>query len=383
MYDLKILRQRIDKIDSELLPLFLKRMECSHHIAEYKRSNNLPILDKIREDQILKDKMSKVSDELKIPVRNFFAEIMKISRMSQAKDLSDPNNLDLWLKDFDDSVCVNAPIVAYQGIPGANSETALIKFFGEGCKKTNVMTFGEVMDEVSLSTADFGIIPIENSSTGSILASLDLLEKRNLYIVGEVEVEIDHCLVGLKGAKLRDIRKVYSHEQGYMQCREFFVKYPQMTFEPYHNTALAAKMISGLDDISIAAVSDRRAAELYGLDVLAESISSVLNNVTRFVVVAKRGQLNPNHNKTSILFTLPNESGSLNSVLSIFADNNINLLKIESRPSRDGSFQYMFFMDFEGNLLDSHIKSIIAELSTATASLKILGSYRGVKEIKI
>lgn len=377
MYSIEDLRKKIDQIDCELLPLFLKRMECSLHIAEYKRANNLPILDKGREDEILNSKMAKVSHELKIPVRDFFAGIMKISRCSQTKALSNNMDTPTFLNGFDNTPMKQDPIVSYQGIPGANSETALIKFFGETCKKINVMTFSEVLDAVDANTADFGIIPIENSFTGSISANLDLLVKHNLYIVGEVEVDIDHCLVGLKGASLDDIKKVYSHEQGYMQCREFFAKYPKMVFEPYHNTAMAAKMVSGLGDRSVAAVSDRRAAELYGLDILAENISNAVGNVTRFVIVAKKGYISSKNNKTSILFTLPNESGSLNSVLSIFADSGINLLKIQSRPSHDGSFQYMFFVDFEGNLLKQNIQGIMAQLSHASASLKILGCYQG------
>lgn len=375
MYDISELRKKIDEIDSQLLPLFLKRMECSHGVAEYKRANNIPILDKEREQQILDGKMAKVSDELKIPVRDFFAGIMKISRAAQAKALAGSDAANVLLESFADRPIKSDPIVAYQGIPGANSETALIKFFGEDCKKVNVMTFGEVFDAIDRFDADFGVIPLENSSTGSISASLELLEKRSFYIVGEVEVNIDHCLVGLKGAELRDIRKVYSHEQGYMQCKEFFSQYPKMAFEPYHNTAMAAKLISGMGDQSIAAVADRRTAELYGLDILAENISSVPVNITRFAIVAKQGISTSDCNKISILFTLPNESGALSDVLSIFAENQLNLVKIESRPSHDGTFQYMFFVDFEGNLSDSSIQSVIAQLSQATASLRILGNY--------
>ncbi len=376
MYDIDSLRQEIDKIDVELLPLFLKRMNCSLGIAEYKRQNNLPVLDKQREEKILNDKMSKVSEELRIPVRDFFAGIMKISRAEQSKALADASGVLSLLDNFEDSTDVKNPLVAYQGIPGSNSETALMQFFGESSTKTNVMTFAEVLDAVNDDKADFGVIPLENSSTGSISATLDLLEKRSLYIVGETEVNIDHCLVGLIGAELRDIKKVYSHEQGYMQCKAFFAKHPKMQFEPYHNTALAAKMIAGNGDPSVAAISDRRAAELYGLKILAEGISSIDVNKTRFIVIAKKGQLDPEFDKVSILFTLPDRSGVLNEVLSVFARSGVNLLKIESRPSRDGSFHYMFFVDFEGNLQDEKIKNVISQLLGMTASLKILGNYK-------
>ena len=376
MYDIDFLRQEIDKIDAELLPLFLKRMNCSLGIAEYKRQNNLPVLDKQREEKILNDKMSKVSEELRIPVRDFFAGIMKISRNEQTKALADTHGVLSLLDNFEDSTDVKNPLVAYQGIPGSNSETALMQFFGDSCSKTNVMTFAEVLDAVNDDKADFGVIPLENSSTGSISATLDLLEKRSLYMVGETEVNIDHCLVGLPGAELRDIKKVYSHEQGYMQCKAFFAKHPKMQFEPYHNTALAAKMIAGNGDPSVAAISDRRAAELYGLKILAEGISSIDVNKTRFIIISKKGQLDPDFDKVSILFTLPDRSGVLNEVLSAFAQSGVNLLKIESRPIHDGSFHYTFFVDFEGNLQDEKIKNVISQLLNMTASLKILGNYK-------
>ncbi|MBR5154961.1 MAG: prephenate dehydratase [Clostridia bacterium] len=376
MYDIETLRKQIDEIDSQLLPLFLGRMECSHNVAEYKRANNIPVLDKAREKQILETKMARVSDDLKIPVRDFFASIMKISRAAQAKKLLSYENHMEWLSGFESGNLTANPTVAYQGIPGANSETALIKFFGESTKKVNVMTFDEVLDAVECGDANYGVLPIENSSTGSISGAYDLLEKRDFYIVGEVAVDIEHCLVGLKGAELRDIRSVYSHEQGYMQCKNFFKNYPKMEFQPYYNTAIAAKMIAGLGDVSNAAIADRRTAELYGLDILADNISSIESNITRFIVVSKNGLVNPDCNKISILFTLPHESGSLCNVLSTFSDNGLNLVKIESRPSHEGNFEYLFFVDFEGNLQNPQIIDIMAEISVSTASFRILGNYR-------
>ncbi len=375
MYDIDYLRKQIDEIDTQLLPLFLKRMECSHNVAEYKRANNIPILDKTREMQILDSKAVQVSDKLQAPVRDFFSGIMKISRSLQAQELYANNPNAPWLSGFKDAAFKDDPIVAYQGIPGANSETALIKFFGEDTKKINVMTFGEVLDAIEFGDADYGVLPIENSSTGSISGAYDLLEKRDFYIVGEVYVDIQHCLIGLPDAELRDIKNVYSHEQGYMQCKEFFKKYPEMEFQPYFNTAMAAKMIAGLGDISNAAVADSRTAKLYGLQVLADNISSIDTNITRFVVVAKSGILASECNKVSIMFTLPHMSGALCNVLSSFSDSGLNLVKIESRPSKEGKFEYLFFVDFEGNLQNPQISDILAEVMGSCASFRILGNY--------
>lgn len=375
MYDLKDLRNKIDEIDSKLLPLFLERMECSRQVAEYKRANNMPVFDQQREKQILDDKAKKVEPGQASAVRDFFAGIMAISRSEQTKALADTQNGEALLKDFNLSLDKATPTVVYQGIPGANSETALLKCFGEACEKRNVMTFAEVADSVISGEADYGILPIENSSTGSISGAMDLFEKHSLYIMSEVTVEINHCLVGIKGAELRDIRTVYSHEQGYMQCKSFFDSYPKMEFTPYHNTAMAAKMISGLGDASVAAIADRRCAELYGLEVLAENISSIGTNATRFAVISKHGVLADSFNKVSIMFTLPNQSGALSKLLSVFSDSGLNLVKIESRPSHSGSFEYIFFVDFEGNLNDPRVKDVLSVLQTMSASLKVLGNY--------
>ena len=376
MDDLQALRNKIDEIDSQLLPLFLSRMECSANVAEYKRACNMPVLDKVREKQVLESKIEKVCDELKLPVYDFFSSIMKISRVAQAKALITEEGRTPWLDDFDRGTIKNDPLVAYQGVEGANSETALIEFFGKDCKRTNTVTFAEVIDAVENGKVDYGVLPLENSSTGSIATAYDLLKKRNCFIVAEVAIPIEHCLVGLPDAKLEYIRTVYSHEQGYMQCKDFFAKYPKMKFQPYHNTAMAAKMIMETDDIDKAAVAGKRTSEIYGLKVLAENISTIGGNTTRFAVIAKRGLLNSECSKISIMFTLPDESGALSHVLSVFADNRLNLVKIESKPSHDGNFEYTFFVDFEGSLLDASVNGVMLEILSHTSSLKVLGNYR-------
>ncbi len=377
MNELEILRNQIDEIDRELLPLFLKRMECAHKVADYKRKNNMPVLDKVREKQILDHKMSLVEPELAKTVRSFYSNMMKLSRLAQAKDLITEDNRAPWLNNFTKTNLKENPIVAYQGVPGANSETALIKFFGEDCQRINTTTFAQVVDAVEEGKADYGVLPLENSSTGTIANAYDLLEKRDSFIIAEVEVPIDHCLVGLPDAKLEYIRTVFSHEQGFMQCREFFKKYPKMEFHPYHNTAMAAKMIVETDDIDKAAIASKRTTEIYNLKVLAENISTIGGNTTRFAIIAKQGLLNESCKKISILFTLPDEgeSGALSQILSVFADNGLNLVKIESKPSHDGNFEYLFFVDFEGNLLSPTVNSILSEIASHTSYLKILGNY--------
>lgn len=375
MNSLEIQRKKIDEIDKQLLPLFLERMECSKAVAEYKKANNMPILDKAREKEILDNKTSHVLPENASAVRDFFSSIMSISRAAQRMQLTADNSVvdpDIF---FDRDQLKPDPTVVFQGVAGANSETALIKFFGNNCKRTNVMTFAEALDEVEAGKADYAVLPLENASTGTISGVYDLLETRDFYIIGEVDVNIEHCLVAHPDARLTDIKTIYSHQQGYLQCKEFFKQYPKIEFKTYYNTAMSAKLVAGIGEKSTAAIADPRCADIYGLKILARNISTSKNNVTRFALVAKRGILNESCNKISILFTLPNECGALSHILSEFSINGLNLLKIESRPLAHKNFEYMFFVDFEGNLLDEKVQRVMGTVAESTSYLKILGNY--------
>lgn len=374
MTELEILRKRIDEIDKKLLPLFLERMECTSGVAEYKRKNNMPVLDKKREREILQNKAEMVEPDKAEAVYNFYSSVMAISRAAQRKALGREKELDL-----DEHFCATelkkGPIVAYQGTEGAYSETALMNFFGEDTKRISVMTFADVFEVIREGKADYGVLPLENSYTGSISDVYDLLAENNFYIVGETDVPIEHCLVGLGDAQLSDIRTVYSHEQGFMQSKEFFKNLPEIEFQPYYNTAMSAKMVSESGDKTKAAIAGKRTTELYGLKVLAENINQSMKNTTRFAVVAKKGIINENCNKISAVFTLPNESGTLSNVLSVFASSGFNMVKIESRPSHNKNFEYLFFVDFEGNLLEDRVKQFVGDIKEQTSYFKILGNY--------
>lgn len=380
MNELEKQRKKIDDIDRRMLALFLERMECSGAVAEYKRENNLPVLDKKREEEVLNNKMALVDSDKAVAVRDFFSSIMSISRNAQRKLIGNhASSLEIESK-FDIAALKDDPTVVFQGVAGANSETALMKIFGDDCKRKNVMTFGETLEAVENGDADYAVLPLENSLTGSISGVYDLLEERDFFIIGEVDVPIEHCLVALPDTKISDIETIYSHEQGYLQCKEFFKSYPKIQFSAYYNTALAAKLVSGMGDKSKAAISDPRCAEIYGLRVVEKNISTSQNNVTRFAAVAKRGILNSGCGKISLLFTLPNESGALSNILSEFSINDLNLVKIESRPRKDRNFEYMFFVDFEGNLLDPKVQRVMGTVAENTSYLKILGNYTLPKE---
>ncbi len=380
MNKLEELRKRIDEIDGELMPLFTARMKCSAEVAEYKRENSMPVLDKKRETEILNAKMNSAEEGFENAVYDFYTAIMAISRAAQSDKLG-KTEAQIDLGGFEREFKSN-PTVVFQGAAGAHSESALINIFGEECTRKNAMTFAEVLDIVERGDADYGILPIENTSTGSITDVYDLLSERDFYIIAETDIPIEQCLVGLRGAELGDIRTVYSHEQAYMQSREFFAGLKDISFEAHFNTALSAKVVAGSGDKSKAAIAGKRAAEIYGLKVLAENISGNANNATRFAAVAKKGIITKESEKISIHFTLPNESGSLDRVLAVFARNGLNMVKIESRPSLDRNFDYWFFIDFEGCLLDDNIKRALEQVKEQTEGFRLLGNYKSVHGLR-
>lgn len=380
MNNLEDLRKKIDKIDSELMPLFTERMKCSADVAEYKRANNMPVLDKKRETEILNAKMQAAEEGFGAAVYDFYTAIMAISRAAQNERLA-KKNAKIDISGFERSF-KSDPTVVFQGAAGANSESALINIFGEDCKRKNAMTFAEVLDMVENGEADYGILPMENTFTGSITDVYDLLSERDLYIIAETDIPIEHCLIGMPDAELSDIKTVYSHEQAYLQSREFFSKMQDIDFKPHFNTALSAKVIAGCGDKSKAAIASRRAAKIYGLKVLAENISQSGSNATRFAAVAKKGVITEESSKISIHFTLPNESGSLDRILAVFARNGLNMVKIESRPSRDKNFDYWFFIDFEGCLLDDNTKRALEQVAEQAEGFRLLGNYKTVHGIK-
>lgn len=375
MNELEKLRDNIDKTDKKLLPLFLERMGYTASVAEYKRKNGLPVLDRERERQLLDDKTAMTEKENRASVRAFFSSIMSISRADQSRRLFDVSDAADMLSGFDKTEKKENPTVAYQGIAGAYSETALMKIFGEDCARVSVMTFSDVVEAVEKGDADYGILPLENSYTGSIADSYDLLTDKSFYIIGETDVAVEHCLVGHKEATLDDVRTVYSHDQGFMQCKDFFDAHPKIKFQPYYNTALSAKLAAGSGDKAVAAIADRRCAEIYGLKVLADGISKSTTNTTRFAAISKRGLLNLGCGKISMMFALPNESGALSRVLNEIADNGLNMVKIESRPRHDKNFEYMFFVDCEGNLLDEDICRAMQDIRSGAMYFKLLGNY--------
>lgn len=267
--------------------------------------------------------------------------------------------------------------VGYQGVPGAYSHLALQQYFaGQPVKAQNFMLFEDVVAAVMDGTVRYGVLPIENSSTGGITEVYDLVRRYGAFIVGEKIVKVEHCLLGLPGAKLEDITEVYSHPQGFSQCLAFFKEHPAMQQFNYFNTAKAAEMVAQKQDIHKAAVAGAQAAEPYGLSILARGINTNQSNYTRFIIISRQQELTPEADKITLIVSLKHQPGSLYRVLSHFARYQINMTNIESRPIPGRPWEYYFHMDITGHLTDEAVQKALGDLPEDTTDCKILGNYR-------
>lgn len=381
MRELTELRQEIDRLDGQIAQLFLRRMDVCREVGEYKKANGLPVLDAQREQELLAAKSALAgTPEDKKALRALFEAVMAESRALQTGLMEDPEK-EKDFADYLELVRWNGPAlpeqrVLYQGLPGAYCEEAATGFFGEKCTRMNLKTWDGVFRGIKEGFGDYGVVPIENSSTGSIADVYDLLGQFGCHIVGEQLVRVDQCLLGIPGANMDTISDVYTHEQGFRQCKNFLSSYPKWGQHDMVNTALAARFVSESGDKSKAAIASRRAAELYGLEILQSSINENRNNYTRFIIVAADPRYPEGADKITVRFTLPHVGGSLCRMLQIFARAGLNLGKLESRPIPGESWNYSFYADFTGNLQQGGLDPVIRELINAASSFRILGNYK-------
>ena len=383
MSELNGLREAIDALDARLTELFLQRMELTRRVGEYKRAHGIPVLDPQREREVLAQKTALVADPaLRDDVAALYEAIMGISRRQQRRLVNEAGNQDYTrIRGAMDGARapLEHPRVLYQGEPGAYADEAAARFFGEDLPRSHVGTWEEVFQALQRGEADYGVVPIENSSTGSINQVYDLLAQYGHSIVGEQTVKVDHCLAAPAGARLDGVTTVYSHEQGLLQCAGF-LKGRGWTCVPRLNTAESAQFVARSGSPGQAAICSPRAARLYSLEILAEHISDSDSNDTRFVVVSPVMERRSGSDKVSILFRLPHRAGSLQELLTIFAVNGLNLLKLESRPIPCRSWEYRFFADFSGDLTAPGMDGALLELFQTAEQLRVLGNYRSSGE---
>lgn len=376
MQDLQEIRKKIDQIDEQLVSLYEERMECAKAVADYKRGKGMAVYDKEREAQKLDNLSHLVEGEfLKRSVKELFRQVMSISRKYQYQLLGTRDRyIENYFHQVDELEMFEDTRVVYQGVEGAYQQIAVEKFFGKEIDSYHVENFNDVALALNRGDADYGVLPIENSSAGNVEGNYGILLDNDVCIVGEIIIPIEHALIGLPGTKKENLEVVYSHPQGLMQCKHYLNKMQVKKISVY-NTAGAAKKVLEEQDQTHGAIASVKAAELYGLEILEEKINDYKNNATRFVVLSKKRQFTKNAEKVSISFSLPHESGTLYNILSHLIFNNLSMTNIESVPLKNREWEYRFFIDVTGNLRDPAVKNALRGIREEATDFKILGNY--------
>ena len=378
--DLTELRRQIDGIDDQLVQLFCRRMALCAQVAEYKKANGLPILMPAREREKLKDVAEKAGPDMANYTRTLYAMLFELSRSYQSKLSGGSRQLyEMITQSIQDTpnLFPQTALVACQGVEGAYSQLACEKIF------PNPMilyfkTFDGVFQAIDQGLCQYGILPIENSTAGSVTKVYDLMIQHNFYIVRTFRLKIDHNLLANPGAKLEDIKEIYSHEQAINQCSTFLHSLKGVNVVPVANTAVASEMVASSGRKDVAALSSRSCAELYNLSCLASSVQDKGNNRTRFICISRNMEIYPGSDKTSIMMVLNHRPGALYKVLARIYTLGINVTKLESRPIPDREFEFMFYFDLETSIYSEQFVQLMCELEDLCEEFKYLGSYTEV-----
>ena len=373
--DLQKLRNELDGIDKQIVELYEKRMDVCGKVAEYKIETGKRVFDKEREKQKLEAVRALTHNDFNAyGVTELFEQIMAMSRKVQYRLLAEHDSVGKLsfskVDHFDTSKCR----VVFQGAEGAYSQAAMIQYFGEGVNCFHVDTFRDAMLAIDEGSADFAVLPIENSSAGIVSGIYDLLVEFENYIVGEQIIPINHCLLGCAGTKISDIKTVYSHAQSLMQSAHYLQEkgWQQISMK---NNAFAAQKVAEDKNPTEAAIASEYAAKVYGLEILEKGVNDLKENSTRFIIITNQKVFSKDASKISLCFEVNHESGALYHALSHLIYNGLNMTKIESRPLEGRNWEYRFFVDFEGNMEDSAVKNALRGLREETRNMKILGNY--------
>ena len=373
MRDLSEIRVEIDEIDNQLIDLFKRRMNCAKEVGCYKKEHGIPVLNQKREDEIL-DSVFEKGGEYGAAARLLFANIMELSRALQHNIIGSGQALREEITHAREMPPTDGITVAYQGIKGANSYEAAQKLFPKA-DLCSLKTFEDVFEAVDKGRAAFGVLPVENSTAGSVSAVYDLILKHRFYIVGALDRHIEHCLGGLKQSTLDDIEIVWSHPQALSQC-EGYITSRNLTAVSKANTAVAARDVAHEKRLNVAAICTPAAAKEYGLQILDRDLQDNPFNTTRFIVISKELTITGDANKISICFSLPHVKGSLYNLLCRFNSLGLNLTKIESRPANGKDFEYVFYLDFTGSVRSDNVIDLLCQLSEELPEFSFLGNYQ-------
>ncbi len=374
--DLQEIRGKLDEVDRQLVALMEQRLALGRQVAEYKIGTGKPVLDRERERQKIEAVRELAAGDFnKQAAEDMITQMIAVSRKLQYKILgSRGKQPDMGFQQVEAIEKAGARVV-YQGVEGAYAHGAALQYFGDDVDAFHVRTWEEAMSAVERGDADYAVIPIENSSAGAVADNYDLMISHENVIVAETFLPVSHCLLGLPGAELSDVRTVYSHPQALMQCSRYLNGHSDWRQISVENTAVAARKVVADGDKSQAAVASQVAGKLYGLKELARSINHNKENTTRFLILSRRKVYCRNAGKVSICFELPHRSGTLYNMLGNFIYNGVNMVMIESRPIPGRNWEYRFFVDIEGNLSQPDIQNALLAVSEEAANMRILGNY--------
>lgn len=378
--NLEELRGQIDQIDQQMVALFKARMEASGRVAEYKKEKGLPVLDAGRERALLGKVAEQAGEELADYAQSMYRTILSASRSYQNSKLGRSSkvygSIRQALENTPDLFPQRAT-VACQGIEGAYSQIACDSIF----KSPTILyfnTFEHVFKAVESGMCQYGILPIENSTAGSVNAIYDLMTRHNFSIVRSARLKVSHNLLAKHGTRREDIREVFSHEQAINQCANYLAGMKNVKVTVVENTAMAARMVAQSERTDVAALSSRFCGEEYGLNLLETNVQDQDNNYTRFICISKNPEIYPGADRTSLMMTVPHKPGSLYNVLSKFYALGINLRKLESRPLPDREFEFMFYFDLECSVYAPEMERLFQDLEEESEQFRYLGSYNEV-----
>ena len=371
--ELKDYRDQIDQIDDEIVRLFQQRMDVAAQIAAYKKEHDLPIMQASREREKLADLSGKTREELQSYLRVLYSLLFELSRTYQARG----SRTELYERiadaiDNTPKLFPRSASVACQGVEGAYSQLACERLFAA----PNIQyfrSFEGVFSAIEAGFCRYGILPIENSTAGSVKRVYDLMVSHNFSIVRSVRLKVDHCLLAKPGST--EIHEVFSHEQAISQCAEFLKTLGDIKITRCENTAVAAQTVAASERQDVAALSSRFCAELYGLDILRSGVQDVGNNHTRFICISKQPEIYPGADRTTLMLVLPHKPGSLYKVLARLYALGINLLKLESRPLPDRDFEFLFYLDLETSVYSDEFVQLMCDIGSFCEEFKYLGSY--------
>ncbi len=375
--DIQQIRKEIDSIDTQLIEMFKERMEKAAEVAQYKRDNGMKIYDPNRERALLLRISELAGEEHEASARVLFSLLMELSRSYQSKLLLPESKYEEIINraiSETEMIFPEKATVACQGTEGAYAQVACDKLFS----LPNIIyhnSFEGVFNAVESGLCRYGVLPIENSTAGSVNSIYDLMMKHSFYIVRSTRVQINHCLLVKPGTKLEDIKEVISHEQALSQSSDFLGSLNGVKVTAYANTALAAQAVATSERNDIAALGSAECAALYGLSVLKSSVQNKGSNYTRFICISKKPEIYPGADRASFMLVLPHRPGSLYRIISRFYAHDINMTKLESRPIPGSDFEFMFYFDVNSSVYSPALKQLVCQLENELDNFTYLGSY--------